>query len=117
MKPFDLKAALAGAPVVTRNGEKVSQLFHVTTLSREANVLVVINGRAYFYHESGRYSDHGESPFDLIMAPTKHVFYQSIYRDTPGGECYSGPLWRSENEARAVWRDRLVATVKIEFED
>lgn len=117
MKQFDLQAALNGAPVVTRNGEKVSQLFHATALGMEENLLVIINGRGYFYYESGRYSNHGESPLDLIMAPTKRVFYQNIYRSFTGAYCGSGALFMSEAEAHAYDRDGRVAAVKIEFED
>lgn len=72
MKPFDLKAALAGAPVVTRDGKTVVLIgqFPGTV---QPNVWADLEGSSflYWFYENGRVHEHDEHAFDLFMAPRK----------------------------------------------
>ena len=66
MKPFDLKAALSGAPVVTRDGREVTQLVRfdgATTYSLAG----LLDGRIYTFTGVGKYSIGSENDQDLFM--------------------------------------------------
>jgi len=83
MKPFDLKAALNGAPVVTRDGEPVPWLRHDPDANPRYRVLARIEGQsaARHYSENGRfYRDGTESFLDLFMAPTKRTVWGALYQ-------------------------------------
>ena len=90
MKPFDLEKALAGAPVVTRIGEEVTQVVFFNA-STTFPVRAVIDGTIYSYttagaYLSGAYNQHvrtilsGGNDLDLFMAPVKKVAYINVYR-------------------------------------
>jgi len=68
MKPFNLEAALAGAPVCTRGGEPVTQLTPFTVTS-DHPLVGVIEGEFYRWTLDGRFPSY--SPRDLFMAPVK----------------------------------------------
>lgn len=71
MKPFDLEAAINGAPVVTRDGREVKQLTYFVCDNPEALVGVVGDTLRRWYN-NGSYIDYiDDSPFDLFMAPQK----------------------------------------------
>ena len=72
MKPFDLKAALAGAKVVTRDGNEATQL-HLFEAPKERDVLYgVESGYIESWDKDGKYRSGGApSGRDLFMAPTE----------------------------------------------
>ena len=81
MKPFDLQKALAGEPVVTRDGRKVQRVAHLPEIKYPWSVVAVIEGEMYTYNETGRcYADTIASA-DLFMAPTKRTVWVNLYRD------------------------------------
>lgn len=54
MKPFNLKEALAGKPVVTREGVTVTNVSHLTDTKKPYfKVVAVVDGDPTFYHEDG----------------------------------------------------------------
>ena len=67
MKPFDLSAALAGAPVCTRDGREVTQLHKFDGVTY--GLVGVIQGQLYTWSVDG-VADTG-SCRDLCMAPVK----------------------------------------------
>lgn len=88
MKPFNLEQALNGAPVITRNGLKIVQLFHATEIARcgERNNLLAVDerGRYDWLFPTGHFhEDQEESPADLFMAPYKHKGYIRLH-EHPG---------------------------------
>jgi hypothetical protein len=72
-KPFNLEEALAGKPVVTRGGYKVSQLTKFNGITKFSLVGVVEDGdhcgpiHPQTWQPNGRFSYYGESGFDLFM--------------------------------------------------
>jgi hypothetical protein len=71
MKPFDLEAALDGAPVQTRDGRPVTQLTHFTVAS-DYSLAGVIEGYLYQWKLDGSLpSSLDDSRLDLVMAPVK----------------------------------------------
>ena len=47
MKPFDLEAAKAGAPIVTRDGRPAKFIAHVAEAHPSQRLLVLIDGDEY----------------------------------------------------------------------
>ena len=71
MKPFSKFEAISGAPVVTRDGKKVTQLkeFDLTGPFQIVGV-VEDRGEVSTWTDDGNYySNHAESHLDLFMAP------------------------------------------------
>jgi hypothetical protein len=79
MKPFDLVRALAGEPVVMRNGTKVEEFHYFETAPDRFKVVVVSGGSFYFYNTSGQVE--GTSYSDLFMAPKKRTVWVNVWED------------------------------------
>lgn len=79
MKPFNLEKALAGDPVVTRDGRVVTEIVHLKTNIRP--IIAVIDGRARGYLIDGTTRSANDwSQRDLFMAPKKTTYYQLIFK-------------------------------------
>jgi hypothetical protein len=105
MKPFDLKAALRGEKVVTRDGREVTTVLQPDGLAEPYTVAAVINGALYSYTESGVYEvgdryeigDRSEQ-HDLFMASKTVTRYSNVYRDATGEACI-GQLYETAADA------------------
>lgn len=102
LKPFDLTAALAGAPVQTRDGRKVERIVHVDFACPGSRVVAKIEGVAGSegYTEKGVYIDGEEWEYDLFMAPTIRTVYMNL-AEHGDGSLY-GYVFPTANEARAA---------------
>lgn len=120
MKPFCLEQALAGAPVVSRDGRKVSEIFHCKTLKDDAYpVLTVVNGQELWVRKDGRSNKHQESPFDLFMAPVKREGWVNLWQQTDGSYRTAGSAVYKTKENALLYSqiEGYVATVKVEWEE
>lgn len=128
MHPFNLKAALAGAKVVTRNGEPVTQLHKFQGIKDSMRIYGVHDGEVCTWSESGRFHYYDkETRLDLFMAeaaeqavsvPTaaevfaafdaaleadKQETWSGAYKDsTPAGRQRSREAWARVAELRAI---------------
>lgn len=70
MKPFDLEAALAGAPVVLRNGQKAWVVAATERLGCKGNphglIVADLNGDNYWYYSDGRFLRSKEHKLDIV---------------------------------------------------
>jgi len=98
MKPFDLSAALAGAPVCTRDGREVTQLVKFDC-EYEYCVFGIVEGGPISWLESGRHLESMESDDDLFMAPTKKTGWVVRCR-SKNGEYINGSIYANEEKAR-----------------
>ena len=64
---FDLQKALAGAKVVTRDGQKVTELHHFKTSTGFYVVCAIIAGDRRWYTNNGFYVNGDESMLDLFI--------------------------------------------------
>lgn len=126
-KPFDLEAAKAGAPVMTRDGRPV-RILAFDVKSEEYPVVAVVpthDGKyesVEVYTKSGKYNDDeyddvkAECDYDLVMAPVKHRMWVNIYKD---GQYQIGNLFDTEVEAiKSGGRvSAYIATVPVEWEE
>ena len=114
MKPFDLEAAKAGAPIVTRDGRPAKFIAHVAEAHPSQRLLMLIDGTVHTKFESGKYaaSPAHVSDNDLFMAPVKRTVWVNLYENneatwhdakrnadtfTPGGRL-GGRAWPIEIE-------------------
>jgi hypothetical protein len=83
LKPFDLEKALAGEPVVTREGEKV-KIVYVSKKDKTYQVLGIIFDKitdeedTYWFTKEGKDLDGGE--YDLFMAPKTKKLWIAIHK-------------------------------------
>lgn len=128
-KPFNLDDALAGKPVVTRDGHKV--LFIADTkLDTRQPILAIIepcdvartfsrNGR-YYTDEQTSYTDEQTSYMDLFMAPTKVMKYVNLHCGHTG-KYFTGSVFSSrsdaEKELQYAFYSERVAVLQQEVEE
>ena len=119
MKPFDLKAAVNGEKVVTRNGTPVAEFRFFDSVYETYPVVASVDGEIKTYTKSGEFSEFNEHPLDLFMAETdKSIITKwSILTDSDS----ITRLYDTKEEAHAKVNDvmRLVGykIVKIEWEE
>ena len=72
MKPFNLADALAGKPVMTREGRKSGTcIFYAEEACENSKIICVFETGAVFpYYKDGTYTN-SSSAHELVMAPTK----------------------------------------------
>jgi hypothetical protein len=129
VRPFDLEKALAGEPVVTRSGKKVTQLTHFKyrDLSQAPYPLYgVIESLTlnYWTFEGKAAYRSCESNDDLFMASTKQTAVVEVWRYKNGEIAVI--IKRSDKDFRAgdsventgsIWGRTLVHIQQIEWEE
>lgn len=83
-KPFNLEEALAGAKVVTRSGEEVSQLTLFKDVQNDYPLFGVIGKYLECFKINGDYSKKYESKFDLLLAVETKKIYVNVYEGENG---------------------------------
>lgn len=120
MKPFNLEAALAGAPVVTRDGIVVEDM-HYFSGSRAAYPLhALCDGCILTFTREGKFTTNRDHNNDLFMAPTKKQGWVNLY--TLAG--YDSKaiaaaefVWPTEGMAQSAAGSSVLATVFVEWEE
>ena len=90
MKPFNLEAAKAGAPIVTRNGRPAKFIAHVAEAHPSQRLLVLIDGAVHLKFESGKHASSSNLVYDndLFMALIKRTVWVNVYG-------YGGATWHN----------------------
>ncbi len=122
MKPFDLKAALAGAPVVTRDGREVQWLKHDPEANLPSRILARIgeSGCHVPLYENGFLWSNRESQTDLFMATVKREGWVNLHTCTtgqPGVVAFSGNVWATKELAETLQTPSKIAAIRIEWEE
>lgn len=106
MKPFDLEAALAGAPVVTRGGRPVTQLvtFDITGSDR---LFGVVDGRIVrCWKVDGNYYSKADNDLDLFMPSEKRTLWVNLYPSVTNlSAAIAGGVYESEEHANSAVGD------------
>lgn len=112
--PFDLKKALAGAKVQTRNGEPVTGLVRMEGVMAPGRELAgVLMGSIETWQRDGSYAAD-ESIHDLFMAPSRTVRWLNVY------DAEQAYLYRSREEADSNLSDlegSRLACIRVEWEE
>jgi len=82
LKPFDLEKALAGEPVVTRDGRTVQEVIAFKTPSSKYPVMVLIEGAITGRGRNGRFFMNSDTPHsgDLFMLGKETIVYVNLYQ-------------------------------------
>ena len=119
MKQFSLEEYLKNPSrkVVTRTGIPVK--IHCTNFATCKPVIAEISGSGYsqsFTKEGKYFGDTDDSGEVLFFAPEKHEGWVNVI-GLKSNEMYCGFIYDSEEEARQNGGDKVIATVKIEWEE
>lgn len=107
MKPFDLEAAKAGAPLVTRDGRPAKFIARVVEARPSQRLLVLIGGVVLSIFENGKYasSPSDVSDKDLFMAPKTRTVWLNLYNIHPSrGRGYFYPSQEEADEGASPKR-------------
>lgn len=122
MKAFNLEQALAGKPVVTRDGQSVTQLVLFKNINSPyplhgVRLYGVGPGDVNAWSIEGKHYTIGSHSNDLFMTPEKKEGWINIYKDVyaPNGVSVS-KVYNTEAEAKSVWVSAL-AICKITWEE
>lgn len=96
-KPFDLQKALAGHPVVTRDGQRVNYLRHFPVSGESLVGVREGAGNLSIWEEDGRHLCTGPHPYDLFLeVKTVKKWARMVMM---GGTPYAFSMWDSKEEA------------------
>jgi hypothetical protein len=117
MKKFDLERALAGEPVITRKGKKVTELHLFKGGKLIQPLFGTIEGEeGYFcFEKDGMYNySSTETSFDLFMAPEKKSIWVNLY-EYDNGQLWVGCYYNSLEEASkpGTHMGRYIKTIEI----
>lgn len=122
MKPFNLEAAKAGAPIITRDGREARFIAHVPGALADYKVVWCgEDGVIRCCAENGAWSSDGIARCtDLFMKPQKRTVWVNLYHPAPSGRIldYEAVSHSSEESARASALEGVVAmAIPIEIEE
>jgi hypothetical protein len=125
-KPFDLKEALAGAKVVTRDGREVTELHHYVNITNTEYVLCGRIGTLFeTWATNGEFSSDGSCILDLFLLdefePEIKPGWYNLYLSSYGndiGICTFGRCYPTKQKAKEVnsRNSNYITTVYIEQE-
>ena len=112
MKPFDLEAALAGAPLITRDGATVKFIAYVPEAHEGQRVVVLDSeGMISVHFENGNYYHAAAAGNDLFMAPKKRTVWVNFFKY---GECH---YYGDKDTADIYMSGRLGDSYPVEIEE
>lgn len=124
MKPFDLERALAGDPVVTRDGRKAKIIYHYLKGAIYYSIVAVVEEdddteTVLTYTLDGEAFIGNRSMNDLFMDSIKHEGWINIYRSEDFlNPHYAGKaIYDTEKRAKTGATSNCIATTKIEWEE
>lgn len=85
IKPFNLKEAIEGKPLVNRQGKPVKFIAYVPEAVDCYRLIVLdCNNQIVCYYDDGSYIGTKEHFMDVFMAPTKRTVWVNLYSVTSG---------------------------------
>jgi len=124
--PFDLSRALAGDPVVTRDGSKVISIVHFPQSYHGRIVAQVVGSTSPFlYYEDGKYCKLEVHDYDLLMAPKITTVYVNLFFNPEnkggayGGFTCSQPYVNESDRAAAAFKSadkKYIGTYPIQIQ-
>lgn len=125
MKPFDLERALAGDPVITRDGRKVLDFYLFKGLGKDFRPLAyVIEGDhqlCYAQEDGFLCTEITPTSHDLVMAPKIKTYWMNLYRGFGNNneDCLLGRTFETKEIAidSIVNDGTFVKTISFEIEE
>ena len=102
MKKFNLEEALAGKPVITRDGKEATQLVLFKTVGKYP-LLCVADEELLSYTKEGNHVMSGmESSYDLFMKPTKKSGWIAVLKLPSGRVEMSNTIHKTKQDVENV---------------
>lgn len=122
MKPFNLERALAGDPVITRDGRKVLKVLdgRHPKVNQYYQIFALIEGDLVYttYSVSGAYRQGSEERQDLFMAPKKREGWVNVNKGRQCDPCIGrGRIYQTPEAAFANRDNETIGSVRIEWEE
>lgn len=109
MKPFDLEKALAGAPVIRRNGTKVKKIYVLDCVEALSKQLLSVDEKdgMWTHTKNGEITESGDwsEEFELFMGEeevlktVKKTYYQNVFLHVDGMPFLFNELYATKEEA------------------
>lgn len=114
MEKFNLERALAGEPVVTRDGREVTEIHLFKTIKTNYPLIVVVGGDNQEYTEEGKFNINVYSNDDLFMKPKVVEGWFNVYVNN-NGIVVTGVPYPSEEVAKVNIAEpsSYIKTIKI----
>lgn len=111
MKPFDLEAAKAGAPIQLRGGAAARFVEHAEDIKDGRVIIAISQGMVITRNLNGQFYADFECGGDIVMVQQKVTRYVSFYEN---GQAY----WHlSEEDARRKMAPSVIAgPIRVEIE-
>jgi hypothetical protein len=110
MKPFDLQAAIAGAPIQYENGKKLTFIAYVP----EAK----FNDRFVYLDSDGNVCSDSDHTAHIFMTPGVKKYWVNVYENKSGQPYFGVPF---DNEADAMRYadcvDGYIKTISFDIEE
>lgn len=108
MKPFNLKEALEGKPVITRTGKPVNQLF-LFDCEDDLPLMGVLNNELHSFTKEGKWSsyEHHVNDADLFMASEEKQIFINIYK-SPAGSLFT-TIYTRKDKADLEIEDQAIS--------
>jgi hypothetical protein len=115
MEKFNLERALAGDPVITRNGKEVTQLAKFNIQRDKQCLIGVLNHELERWTVDGNYFlSETESEQDLFMKPKENAIWINVYKKKDGFLYTTGVDYINEESAKAsIDKIGYLKTIKI----
>jgi hypothetical protein len=120
LEKFDLERALAGEPVITRDGSQVTQLVKFDAPESTYTLRGVLDGDIKSWGIDGKYyAGNEDRPADLFMKPKENTIWVNVYR-LSDGTLTLGNSYNTEKEAKKIKKKikamghNLLKTIKID---
>jgi len=110
MKPFDLQAAINGAPIQTSCGKYLKFVAHVSVAQRGQQVVVV--------DALGNVTVHSDVTDTIVMTPVFKKYWVNMYKRFTGEPFFGQPLG-NEHDAHlcADQSDDYIKTISFDIEE
>lgn len=118
MKPFNLERAIAGDPVMTRDGRVVRQLTYFADSTNNYPLLGTIGTEIKSWTKAGFWAVDGDEDDgrNLVMKPIKKYGWVNVYSSN-GHYAMTGEIYETEEAALLNKSSGCVATTKIEWSE
>lgn len=99
MEKFNLERALAGEPLITRDGREVTEIHFFKTCTKGFQLMAVVDGEKFGFHNDGSYWGNGnDHRLDLFMKPKVVEGWFNVYQE--GNYLWTSAHRESEEKAK-----------------
>lgn len=115
MEKFNLERALAGEPVITRDGRDVTEIHFFETCTKGYAVIAIIEGEKFGFTNNGYYlNNSAEHRLDLFMKPKVVEAWINVYLSLTN-EIFVSGNYHSEEQAKKniIEPKSYIKTIKI----